>query len=271
MSTNWAEVIGDPIAQSKSPIIHGFWLDRLGMKARYERTLVRRGELPDFFEQRRKDPAWRGCNVTMPHKIETARLLDELDPLAARAGAVNTVANAGGRLVGYNSDATGFLDLLEREVPGHESARYDLIGAGGAGRAVAAAVTGRPLRVFNRTAGTAEDLAAEFGGSGHGLDDLRWKPDSAAPIVVVNASSAGMGDNSPLDIALDAYPPDTVVIDLVYHPLETPLLKQARRLGLPTIDGLALLIAQAARAFTIFFGVQPPREDDDRLRKLLLG
>ena len=130
----YAEVIGDPIAQSKSPMIHGFWLERLGLPGGYERVHVRSDELASYFAARRSDPAWRGCNVTAPHKQAVSPLLDRIDPLAGRIGAVNTVVAEAGGLTGYNSDVAGVLGALP---PTHLKAGDEvcIIGTGGAGRA----------------------------------------------------------------------------------------------------------------------------------------
>ena len=147
MTTPYAEVIGDPVAHSKSPLIHGFWLDRLGLGGEYRRAHVRSDGLADYFAARRADPAWRGCNVTIPHKQAVLAHVDWIDPTAAAIGAVNTVVPENGVLAGYNTDAVGFLEplqpLLERR---HLFRMARILGTGGAARAVTHALVGAGLR-----------------------------------------------------------------------------------------------------------------------------
>lgn len=295
MGIPYAEVIGDPIAQSKSPLIHKFWLEQLGIEGDYRATRVSDDELSAYLEARQADPDWRGCNVTMPHKQTITLLLDAVAD--ENIGAVNCVIPEAGQLVGRNTDAPGFLQALATAPPfegppvvNHVATYIHLIGAGGAARAVAAAVRGRDIDFFNRDAAKAEDLADEFGpgrvyGFGNGLEalgggaDYEFDPaypsmrpnkgaDQRYSYIVVNASSMGMAGLPPVPIDLKSYPDDTIVCDLVYHPLETPLLAEARRLGMRTVDGLAMLIGQARFAFEYFFGVAPP-VDDAELRTLL--
>jgi shikimate dehydrogenase len=282
MGIPYAEVIGDPIAQSKSPLVHKYWLEQLGIEGDYRATRVTDHELPAYLAGRLADPDWRGCNVTMPHKQNILLLLDAVSD--EDIGAVNCIVPEAGRLVGRNTDAPGFLAALAAVPPPDEPASGDhvatyfhLIGAGGAARAVAAALRGRDIVYFNRDAEKAEALAEEFGpgggyGFGLGLDALNGPSlrheDQRCSYIVVNASSMGMADQPPVPINLSLYPDDSIVCDLVYHPLETPLLAEARRLGMRTVDGLAMLIGQARFAFEYFFGVAPP-DGDVELRKLL--
>lgn len=289
MSVPWAEVIGDPIAQSKSPAIHGFWLERLGIPGRYDRCLVKPEALADYLASRRADPDWRGCNVTMPHKQAIIPLLDRLDPLAARIGAVNTVVREGdGTLAGYNTDITGVAEPLSKHkiggYPNHVATYVYIIGAGGAAWAAAsgAAMVGFcDFDIFNRSQEKADTLAAFIGapfGKGHPLEALApiRNPDEAPEDqryshVVINASSMGMGGKNPVPIDLSQFHSDTIVFDMVYSPLDTPLLVQASQCGLRTIDGLQMLVAQAAVAFRYFFGSAAPREFDAELRAKLLS
>lgn len=266
MARPHAEVIGDPIAQSKSPIIHGFWLHALGLEGSYAKTHVTADGLAEFFAARRADPDWRGCNVTVPHKAAVMAHLDALSADARAIGAVNTVVREGDRLVGYNSDAPGFAEALAgRPVPAHAA----VVGAGGAARAVLAALKGlgvAQVTLLNRSADKAAALLAEFGLAGEvrGLDAPLPSAD-----LLVNASSLGMTGQPPLDLDLSPLPGHALVDDIVYAPLETPLLAAARARGLATVDGLSMLIGQAAVAFTHFFGAPPPRHRDAELRELL--
>lgn len=284
MSTPYAEVIGDPISQSKSPVIHGYWLKRLGIRAEYRHAHVRPADLPAYIAARRADPDWRGCNVTMPHKEAVIPLLDGLDPLAARVGAVNTVVpGADGRLTGYNTDAIAIRAIVEslspRPVPDNKM-MVDVIGAGGAARAAMVAISQLhpEITVWAREKAKAQALSDELGvGAGYaqaleGLASPLPKPQSSATWshLIVNASPLGMKGFPPLAINLDMYPDNTAVFDMVYSPLETALLRAARARGLRTEGGLAMLIGQAAAAFQHFFGALPPRDDDDaELRALL--
>lgn len=266
MTRPCAEVIGDPIVQSKSPAIHGFWLAKLGIEADYRACHVRADQLADYFARRRTDPAWRGCNITMPHKQAAMPLLDRIDLAAARIGAVNTVVpDAAGKLTGYNTDAPGFLEPLGER-------RFDsvcVIGAGGAARAILAALADRSVRwvsLQNRSVAKGEALLAEFG-----LTGCVVQPGEDVPTaeLLVNTSSLGMAGNPPMPPVERFVMDGGTVYDIVTHPLDTELLQRARARGLETIDGLAMLIGQAAVAFEKFFGQPAPRGDDAELRSML--
>ncbi len=278
MSVPYAEVIGDPVAHSKSPLIHGFWLAKLGIEAEYRKTHVRPEELAAFLAGRRRDPDWRGCNVTVPHKEAAVGLLDRLDPLAERIGAVNTIVGDHDRLIGHNSDAAGFMEPLDEIVASDEDFRSAvLIGAGGAARAIAFALADRgfTVRVLNRDPVRA---AALMGDAGCGPS---WHEPQAYDLslakerrisghgLIVNATSLGMAGKPPLEFSLRDVDEGAIVYDIVYAPLETPLLAEARAHGMRTIDGLQMLVGQAAAAFALFFGVPAPREHDAELRALL--
>ena len=279
----YAEVIGDPIAQSKSPAIHKFWLGQLGIAADYRACHVTAEGLADYFTARRADPDWRGCNVTMPHKQAVMPLLAELDPLAARVGAVNTVVPGVDRLLhGFNTDVPGFLEPLKMLLAEPHLVRMARVfGAGGAARAIVAALAdhGFTLVVAARNPGKARELLNELAPRGehhtppldHFADPTDFAFDDRSQLfdLVVNASPLGMAGRPPLALDLSHIPPGSVVYDIVTHPLETALLKDARAAGFATIDGLAMLIGQAAVAFEMFFGEPAPREDDAELRWLL--
>ena len=264
----YAEVIGDPIAHSKSPLIHGFWLDTLGIEAEYRKMHVTPEGLADYVESRRGDPAWRGCNVTIPHKQAMLDLVEDRGDVRASIGAVNTVVRGeDGALIGTNTDAGGFyapiagLDL--------EGLHAVVIGAGGAARAILFALSRvgiARVTILNRNVLKAAGLLSRFGLKGDAVP-------LGAPLppadLLVNASALGMAGQPPLDIDLSPLPEHALVYDAVYAPLETPLLVQARARALDTVDGLEMLIGQAALAFELFFGAEPPRARDDELRALL--
>ena len=273
MSIPFAEVIGDPIAQSKSPLIHEHWLQLLDIEGDYLRTRVEKADLGAFLAQRRADPDWRGCNVTVPHKETVVRLLDELDESAAAVGAVNCVVPHSGRLVGYNTDVDGVAAALDAtEFEGRDAI---LIGAGGAARAAVAYLVGRNLEsltVIARDPVKAESLrslAPRVNFRFAGLDD---DPDVESPSAIINASSLGMVGSPEMPDSLlgtvAARASGATVFDMVYNPLETAFLTAGRDAGGLPVDGLTMLIGQAERAFDLFFG-RPPRSDRRRVRDLL--
>jgi shikimate dehydrogenase len=277
----FAEVIGDPIAHSKSPLIHGFWLDRLGLAGAYRATHVLPGALPAFMAERRADPSWRGSNVTLPHKQAVMAELDRVDPIAAAIGAVNVVVPEADGLVGYNSDAAGFLEPLRPVLAERHLFRLArIIGSGGAARAVAHALwsEGFTLVAIARDRTKAEALLAPFdAGHVHVGDlasfaeptDFAFDDRKGVLDIVVNATSLGMTGKPPLAIDFSHVPPGAIIYDLVYAPLETPLLAEARARGHQVVNGLAMLIGQAAVAFEKFFGQPAPRDHDAELRALL--
>jgi shikimate dehydrogenase len=268
MTRPYAEVIGDPIAQSKSPLIHGFWLDLLGIDAEYRHKLVTPDELPAYFAERKADPAWRGCNITMPHKLAALDHVSDPGDVRGSIGAINTVfRNQAGDCIGTNTDAAGFwAPIDDLDIAGQP---VTVIGAGGAARAILFALSRMgvgPVTVLNRNPLKGAALLSTFGLKGQALPIGPAAPPSR---LLVNASVLGMTGQPPLDIDLGALDPDSLVYDIVYSPLKTGLLKAAQARDLETVDGLEMLIAQAAVAFEILFHVEPPRERDDDLRALL--
>jgi shikimate dehydrogenase len=280
VSTPFAEVIGDPIAQSKSPAIHRFWLKQLGITADYRACHVRPDELADYFAARRSDPAWRGCNITMPHKQSAIALLDAIDPEAERIGAVNTVVrSADGTLTGYNTDAPGFIEPV-LPLLGEEEYRFAyVIGTGGAARAIIDALFHHEFMIWSISRNPAK-AKAEFGAylgddpefliAFDELPDGELRPgDPDVFSLIVNATPLGMTGHPPLDLPWGGFLGNAVTYDIVTAPLDTGFLQQARAQGLTTIDGLAMLIGQAAVAFEKFFGQVAPRAADAELRALL--
>jgi shikimate dehydrogenase len=279
----YAEVIGDPIAQSKSPAIHNFWLGKLGIEAEYRACHVRADGLADYFASRRADAEWRGCNVTMPHKQAVMALLDRLELGAEMVGAVNTITpRRGGRLIGSNTDGAGFLEPLRDDLGKQHLFRMARVfGTGGAARAIVSALA--DLSVVIVLAGRDPDKARALldgidpGGEHHAVDiahfaeptDFAFDDREGCLDLIVNASPLGMAGQPPLLLDFSHVPPGSVVYDIVTHPLETPLLQQARAAGFRTIDGLSMLIGQAAAAFELFFGRPAPRRHDAELRALL--
>lgn len=267
-SLPYAEVIGDPIAHSKSPLIHNFWLRKLGIEAEYRKTHVKPEELAAYFLKRRADPDWLGCNVTIPHKVAVMDYVRDPGHVADLIGAMNTIAcETGGPLIGTNTDAGGFLAPLQQQGWAGKSAC--IIGAGGAARAILYALLSsgvEDMTIMARDAVKGHALLDRAGAKGRviGMDAPLHPVD-----LLVNSSPLGMVGQPPLEIELTPLPEHSVVYDIVYAPLDTPLLNQARARGLATIDGLEMLIGQAALAFDIFFDAQPPREHDAELKALL--
>ena len=268
MSTPFAEVIGDPIAQSKSPLIHGFWLEALGLSGDYRRAHVKSDDLGAYITERRSDPDWRGCNVTMPHKAAVMDVVDDPGDIRGTIGAMNTVVRQpDGALIGTNTDAAGFYaPLAELDL---EGAPVAVVGAGGAARAVLFALARAnvgPVTILNRSPLKAMGLLATFGLKG---DVVALDAQLPPVALLVNASSLGMKGQPPLNLDLAPLPGDAIVYDLVYSPLQTGLLGAAEARGLDTVDGLDMLIGQAALAFELFFGAAPPEGRDEELRVLL--
>ena len=266
----FAEVIGDPIAHSKSPVIHKFWIDAAGIDADYARHHVVPADLRSYLATARANPDWRGCNVTLPHKVAVMDLVDDPGDIRGTIGAMNTILRQeDGSLIGTNTDAAGFYaPIAELDLAG---APVVVVGAGGAARAVLFALSRLgvgPVTILNRNVLKAAALLSSFGLKGQALALDAKLPPAA---LLVNASSLGMAGQAPLDLNLDALPDDAVVYDVVYAPLETDLLATARARNLETVDGLDMLIGQAALAFELFFGVAPPRDEasDTALRALL--
>lgn len=264
-----AGVFGWPVGHSRSPKLHGFWIEQHRIDGAYVPLSVRP---EDFAYALRALPrmGFAGANVTIPHKQTALALADHVEPLARRIGAVNTlVVREDGSIEGRNTDAFGFLENLRHAVPDFSAASGTavVIGAGGAARAVAAALLddGAPLvRLINRTRARAVDVAEALGGP---IDVLDWEDRAealAGSSLLVNTTSLGMTGQPPLDLALDALPRDALVTDIVYVPLETPLLYQARLRGHRTVDGLGMLLHQARPGFLAWFGVMPAVTDELR-------
>lgn len=268
-----AAVIGWPVSHSRSPLIHGHWLHRYGLPGRYDR-LALEPERADAFFADFAASGLSGANVTVPHKEAAARACAELDPMAATLGAANTLWLEDGRLHGANTDIVGFLANLDQEAPGWDRnpGPAVVIGAGGAARAVVHGLASRgfaPVHVVNRTQERAEAVATlarapggTIVGRAHGFAELPGLLGTAG--VVVNTTSLGMAGSPPLDIDLALVPEGTLVTDIVYVPLETPFLAAARRRGLPTVDGLGMLLHQAVPGFERWFGRRPAVDADLR-------
>ena len=264
----FAEVIGDPIAHSKSPTIHRFWLNALGIAADYEAIRIAPRDLRDYINERREDADWRGCNVTVPHKIGIMDLIDDPGDVRASIGAMNTVLrDSKGNVTGTNTDAAGFFAPIAGV--NLESKPVAVVGNGGAAHAVLFALARAqvgPVTILARDLGKAKALLRRFALDGDAVPLNAVLP---AASLLVNASVLGMDGQPPLSLDLSPLPVDAIVYDLVYAPLRTDLLRAAVSHGFAIVDGLEMLIGQAALAFELFFGAAPPRDSDDELRALL--
>ncbi len=278
MNLPYAEVIGDPVGHSLSPLIHRFWLGKLGIEGDYRATRVSLAELPGFVAERRRDAGWQGCNVTMPLKTDVVPLAGSLSRDVELLGVSNLLLPVtGGGLQAENSDVTGVSDSLEQASGSdYGNATVQIIGAGGAARAAAVGAMRagyNDFEVFSRSHERGLDLARLVGAPANAIQPLEaLGPNRNAgdgPTVLINATPMGMAKQPEVPVDLQAYPLDTIVFDMVYFPLDTGLIKQARTLGMRVIDGLHMLVAQAAPAFEMFFGLPAPREHDAELRALL--
>ena len=257
-----AGVMGWPVAHSRSPVIHNHWIAHHGLKGAYVLLPVQPQNL---------EPALRalpvlgfaGCNLTIPHKVEAMSLVDRVDHLATRIGAINTiVVEADQSLTGRNTDAFGYIESLRDAKPQWraDAGPAVVIGAGGAARAIIVSLIdqgAREIRLANRSWAKAHDMAQEFGAP---VSAIAWEDRHealAGAALLVNTTNQGMQGEAALDLRLDRLPVEALVSDIIYVPMETPLLSAARRHGNDTVNGLGMLLNQARPAFEAWFGVQP--------------
>lgn len=261
MSIRKACVIGWPISHSRSPLIHGYWLKHYGISGSYERQAVAPDEL-DGFLAGLVERGFAGCNVTLPHKEAVFRQVRIADKATVRLGVVNTVFVKDGVAWGTSTDGEGFLASLKGALPRWSVAgkRVLVLGAGGAARAIAGALAdagAKDIAVANRHEGRAAELARQFGAP---LRALAWEGidrELSLSNLLVNATSLGMTGQPRLEIDLARLGADAVVSDLVYTPLETPLIRSAKDRGNPVVPGLGMLLHQAVRGFELWFGMRP--------------
>lgn len=267
-----AGVMGWPVAHSRSPAIHGHWIRQHGLSGSYVLLPVQPENLGDAVRGLRA-LGFAGCNITIPHKVAAMALMDRVDPLAQRIGAINTiVVEPDGTLAGYNNDAYGFIQSLLDAQPDWraDAGPVTVLGAGGAARAILVALAERgakEIRLCNRSLDKAQALAAEFGAP---IRVYPWEQredvlDGTA--LLVNSTSLGMKGQDPLELSLQRLPQHALVCDAIYVPLETPLLAAARERGNATVNGLGMLLNQARPAFHRWFGVMP--EITPELRRMV--
>ena len=257
-----AGVMGWPVMHSRSPTLHNYLFARHGLAGTYVPLAIKPADLEAAL--RALAPlGFSGCNVTIPHKERALAIVDAVDTEARRIGAIScVVVRPDGSLAGTNNDAFGFVQNVLQQQPAWraDAGPIAVIGAGGGARAVVYALAergAREIRVINRTLARAEALAREFGPpvTAVAWDERHRALDEAA--MLVNTTSRGMAGQPPLDLALDKLPLSALVCDIVYVPVETPLLAAARRRGNPAVDGLGMLLHQARRAWQAWFGLEP--------------
>ena len=264
-----AGVTGRPVTHSLSPILHNAWLAAAGIDGVYV-AFPLEGDGFEAFVQGLRGGVVRGLNVTIPFKERALALADAASDLARLSGAANVLTfQTDGRILADNTDGAGLLSAFRSQAPGWEAAAGPVVvlGAGGAARGAAAALlaAGAPrIWVVNRTLARAEAIAETLGPKVMALPLERAGEALREASAVVNATSAGLSGQGALDVPLEVTPPSAVVMDMVYKPLETPFLAQARALGRTTVDGLEMLIGQAVPSFEQFFGQPPPAHVDVR-------
>jgi shikimate dehydrogenase len=254
--------MGWPISHSRSPVIHGHWIEQLGLRGAYVPLAVDPVQLPQAL-MGLSALGFAGCNLTLPHKVDALACIHQLDDVARQIGAVNTVVvNADGSLRGTNTDAFGYIHSLREAQPTWraDAGAAVVLGAGGAARAVVWALADagvKEIRLLNRSVDKAQALAAEFGAP---VKALGWEQRHSALAdagLLVNTTTQGMQGQPALDIDLSALPLHAVVSDIVYTPLHTDLLWRAKGRGNPIVNGLGMLLHQARPGFQAWFGVMP--------------
>jgi shikimate dehydrogenase len=257
-----AGLMGWPVMHSRSPKIHNFWLAKYGLNGTYVPLAIRAEGLRAAL---RALPAlgFAGCNLTIPHKEAAFEIVDRVDPLARRIGAINcVVVAADGSLDGYNYDGFGYIQSILEAYPNWraDAGPIVVVGAGGGARAVLVSLADRgaqEIRLVNRSPERAQALAREFGAP---IEAVAWKERYAAlagAAMLINTTSQGMAGQPALDLVLDKLPASALVSDIIYVPRETPLLAAARLRGNRTVNGLGMLLNQARPAFQAWFGVMP--------------
>lgn len=255
-----AAILGYPVSHSLSPVMHGHWLRHYNIDGHYGAMAVTPDGLKDALVTL-AERGYAGCNLTMPHKEAALSLMDEHDESCLMSGAVNTVVMRDGKLHGYNSDGFGFVESLRAQVPDWSGRRVVILGTGGAARGIIASLRGAGAQYFvlvNRTRAKAERVVKQF--SMTAVDVVDWDDRNAAlagASLVVNCTSLGMAGDAALDLDVARLPDDATVSDIVYRPLETPLLAQSRARGLRVAEGLSMLMHQGRLGFEHWFGVDP--------------
>lgn len=271
-------VIGSPISHSMSPMMHNDLFEHYKLKARYHAFHVPQEGVNAAIEGI-KALGIAGINVTIPHKIDVIEYLDEVEEVAANIGAVNTIVNENGKLIGYNTDGNGFIRSLNQVISNEElcSAKVLIIGAGGAARGIfisLAAMGVKNIDIVNRTMERAHSIIddCKFPVDSHGLGFAEAEADLGKYQVIVNTTSVGMHPNvDEMPLSLENITPKTIVSDIIYNPFETKLLQEATRRGAITQNGIGMFVYQGALAFEKWTGIFPDTDRMERLVTRLLG
>jgi len=267
-----AGVMGWPVSQSRSPVIHNHWIKKYNLKGAYGLFAVQPADI-DKAVQGLRTLGLAGCNLTLPHKVDAMKFIDYIDPLAKRMGAINTiVVQADGALHGFNNDGFGYIQSLKDAKPNWraDEGPIAVLGAGGAARAIVLSLIdqgAKEIRLLNRTKAKADLLAQEFGKPISVFDWSERNNAIAGSALLINTTNQGMYGQPELDINLKELPSWTLVSDAIYVPLETPFLLSAKKRGNTTVNGLGMLLNQARPAFKAWFGVMP--EITDELRQAI--
>ena len=267
-------VLGSPVAHSKSPLLHGFWLKQFGIQGHYVPLDVMAADLEHVLQTLPKI-GFLGANVTLPHKEKILSIADQISDRAALIGAANTlVFQPDGKIYADNTDGYGFIENIRQHAPDWHAKDGPalVLGAGGAARAIVSALleAGAPeVRISNRTRARADQIKSDFGGRVGVVDWVKAGAEIEYAHTLVNTTSLGMTGKSALTVSLDKLNPETLVTDIVYSPLETELLKAARSKGCRVVDGLGMLIHQAVPGFQRWFGQKPVV--DQAIRDILLA
>jgi shikimate dehydrogenase len=256
-----ASVIGWPIAHSRSPLIHNYWLKKYGLDAVYEKKAVEPKNVAQFIANLAASE-FTGCNVTIPHKETAFQAVAKADEIASRLGAVNTVYLRDGVICGTNTDGEGFIASLRHAYRAFELRNKTavIIGAGGAAKAIIGALLDEGVEkigIINRTRERIHDLQVQFGPGIYEISETSSNDTLKSCGLLVNTTSRGMEGQSSLDMEIQSLNPDALVADIVYTPLETAFLAKARQQGNPVLGGLGMLLHQAVRGFELWFGVKP--------------
>jgi shikimate dehydrogenase len=279
-------VLGQNISHSKSPLIHNYWLKKYGLNGSYEIKDIAPNQLQTTLDEWRSDPDFVGCNVTMPYKQSVMPLLDDIEPAAKMIGAVNTIYLKGGKFCGTNTDAYGFMSnlkshLSDEQITHLRSKKILVLGAGGAARAILYGLISEGfsnVNLTNRSVEKAQNLATHYKDQAN-IEVIDWADrdnrDKIKDIgAIINTTSLGMIGEANLDFEMEALDSMAIVVDIVYTPLYTELLKKADAKGLRIVTGIGMLLYQAQPAFELFFGTKPALDlkgADHELERLVLG
>ena len=266
-------VLGYPLSHTLSPIIHNYWMQKYQIKGSYNSLEIQTNDLTTFFKD--NISKFKGLNVTIPHKINVFEFMDEIDNSAKVIGAINCISiNNEGKLVGANTDAAGFMSGLRKFIPeiGFDNSNIMIIGAGGASRAVIYSLlleSVKKISISNRSRDRLKVIGRDFNGVLNPVDwDQKSKEISNADIII-NCTSLGMLGNDSLDIDVSSFNENAIVIDLVYNPIETELIKSAKKRGHRVLNGLPMLLHQAALSWKIWFDILP--DIDNELLSIIEG